>query len=799
MKRWFRRIAIFLGLVVVVLIVGIAGVIFSFRWSVPSYDATENVAGLSAPATIRRDRNAIPHILARSHDDAAFGLGYAHAQDRLFQMEMSRRYIQGRLSELFGETTVSADRDMRTLGLYTAAELALPHLAPETRRVLESYAAGVNAFLATHRGNLPIEFTLAGDREPEPWRPADSIAVLKGMAAMLSGNANAEAARVRLLPVLGRAGMQDFISPFSEVALPSYLDGLFATTQLGEAFGIPDITASNNWVVGGAHAERGKPLLANDPHLGFTIPSTWYLAHMAIPDEDIVGGTLPGIPGIVAGRNRHVAWGLTNTGPDTEDLYLEKLHPDSDRQYQTPTGWAEFESHVETIQVRFGAPVNITVRRTRHGPVMEDSGPYEGVAPPGYVLALAWTALAPDDTTMDALVGINRAQDVQAFRAATELFVAPMQNLVYADDAGATGNIGLVLPGRVPIRTELNDSHGLVPAPGWDAAYDWQGYIPVSDVAEIVNPVSDRIATANNKTVPDGYAHILTLDWEPPFRHDRIDALLAGNAAPQTSHQSIASFRAIQLDTVDTYALALKKRLLAAGPFQGAAAEAATALTAWDGGMLRAKHEPLLFSAWARALARRLYADELGPSFGGYWGYRAEFTLRVLDDVDGQSRWCDDKATRETEDCASRIRLALDDALAEIGADTTWGDVHRSFHAARPFGTFPWIGGFFNREAITDGGAFTVLRADHRMGAREPYRAIHGAGYRGIYDLADAENSLYMISTGQSGNVFSPNYDDLLPGWANGEYVTIPIAPDSIERTSIFRTELQPVGDASER
>ncbi len=819
MKIWALRIAAGIGTVLVVLIVSIAGSVLSFWWSVPAYEGVQPVNGTRDEITIRRDSHAVPHVLARSHADAAFGLGYVHAQDRLFQMEMSRRYIQGRLSELLGGAGVATDRQMRILGLYAAAEEAVTHLSPETQAVLESYAAGVNAVI--EGGNLPIEFTLTSNRHPEPWGAADSVAVLKGMAAMLSGNANAEAARVRLLPILGHEGVQNFLTPFGSARLPDYFDGLFGGTQLGVAQEIPGITASNNWVVAGGHSENGKPLLANDPHLGFTIPSTWYLAHIAFADEDIVGGTLPGIPGVVTGRNRHVAWGLTNTGPDTEDLYVEKLHPDSNAQYQTPGGWANFETRIETILVRFGDPVTVRIQHSRHGPLVDGpGGPYEGVAPPGHRLSLAWTALAPDDTTMEALVGINRAQNVSAFRAAAASYIAPMQNVVYADDSGETGRIGLVLPGRVPIRTPLNDSLGLVPAPGWDAAYDWQGFIPPEEAAEIVDPPSGRVVTANNKTVPDDYSYMLSRDWDVAYRHDRIDALLAGAEAkpPQvasadpisganplakngpwlpaaTSRHSVASFRAIQLDTVDTYALALKSRLLAAGPFEGTAADVVASLSVWDGRMNREGREPLLFAAWARALAKALYADEMGASFGNYWSYRPEFTLRVLDNVDGQARWCDDRTTPTEETCAERIRLALDQAVSEVGNGAnaaSWEAAHRSLHTARPFGLFPIIGSIFNREIAMDGGAFTVLRADHRMGAREPYRAVHGAGYRGIYDLADADSSLYMISTGQSGNVFSPYYDDLLLGWSKGAYVKIPITPETIEATAPTVLRLQP-------
>jgi penicillin amidase len=796
MKRRLLRIAA--GIAVAILLLALLAVDFvnSFRRSVPDYDGTRGVAGLTAELQISRDAHAIPHIAAASFADAAFGLGYVHAQDRLWQMEISRRYIQGRLSEAFGADALATDSGMRALGLYRAATEALIHLKPETRRVLESYAGGVNAFLQDRSTHLPIEFTLAGIT-PEPWRPEDSIAVLKGMAAQLSGNAGSESARARLLPLLGRGGVQDFLTPFSAAPLPAWLDGIYGLTQVARGPGIPDISASNNWVVGGANSVTGKPLLANDPHLGFTLPSTWYLAHLALPGEDMAGGTLAGIPAIVAGRNRHVAWGLTNTEPDTQDLYLERLDPDNPNRYQTPAGFAEFETRIETIKVRFGADKQIRVRATRHGPVLEDAPgtAAEGATPRGYVLALAWTALAPDDTTIEAVIGINRAQNVEEFRTAANAFVTPMQNVVYADDSGGTGHIGLILPGRVPLRSDANDALGLVPAPGWDHAYDWQGYVPREAAFGIVDPPDGRIATANNKTVPDDYPYAITREWDAPYRHDRIAALLAA-----TPHHSVDSFARIQLDPVDTYALILKSHLKRAAPFGAAEKPAADLLEAWNGAMLRGRPEPLIFAAYARALARRLYADELGVNFDDYWGYRPEFTLRALSNTEGEGRWCDDKTTPAAEDCPSRMRLALGDAVAELsaayGPDAQmwrWGDPHVSVHSGRPFDAIPILGEAFRREIVMDGGAFTVLRADHRMGAQRPYAAVHGAGYRGIYDLADPDASLYIVSTGESGNLYSPHYDDLLRLWANGGYVKIPLSPQTIADSARYRLTLQPL------
>ncbi len=792
MKRWLARIGIGIAALVAIMALLTLNFVRLFERSVPSYDGTISVAGLAAPVQIARDAHAIPHITANSFDDAAFALGYVHAQDRLWQMELARRFVQGRLAELLGEAGLAPDITMRTLGLYRAAQEALPHLSPATRRALQAYADGVNAYIADHTGPLPIEFALAGDT-PDPWTPADSVAVLKGMSFTLSENAFREIARAKLLHRIGRRGLEDFFPPYPGdpvLKLPDYLDTLFGTTQLGAADPVPDTTASNNWVVDGAHSITGKPLLANDPHLPLTIPSTWYLAHLAYPGHDVVGGTLPGIPAIIAGRNRHTAWGLTNTGPDTQDLYVERINPEDPDEYQVPRGWARFDSRDETIKVRFGGEQRITVRATRHGPVLpEHGGIFANVAPKNYVVALAWTALMPDDTTMNMSLEVHDTAAANDFTKDAVSFVTPMQNFIFADDAG---HIGLMLPGRVPMRATDNDSLGVVPAPGWDARYDWQGYVPV--MATIIDPPSGRIATANNKTVPPGYAYVLTHEWEDPYRFQRIDSLLAA-----TAKHSLQSFEAIQRDTVDTYALVLKSFLIAAGPFEGTQAVAAKLVANWDGAMRRDEAAPLIFAAWGRALAKRIYADELGSDFDSFWGYRPQFTLNVLNNVNGEGRWCDDHTTPRIEDCRAQIRLALHDAIEELSnsygnelAKWRWGDAHHATMMHRPLGSFPIIGGFFNREIEADGGANTILRGDYSFASKRPYAAIHGAGYRAIYDLADPDASVYMISTGESGNVFSPYYDDLMPLWAAAQYITIPTAPEAVAATAKHLLTLRP-------
>jgi len=792
-KLWGRIAA---GIAIAVLLLGLIATaeIARFRGSLPDYDGTIRARGISAPVRIVRDARAIPHIIAASRADALFGLGFAQAQDRLWQMEFLRHVMQGRLAEMVGTAGVPTDKFIRTLGLYRLAEQTAERLRPETRSLLEAYAAGVNAYLKTHKGPLPIEFTLMGVT-PAPWRPADSIATLKYMQLSLSGNMLGEIERAKLAGRLNKHQIEDLFPPAPgdpDNPLPDYIS-LFAKTKAA-ALAVPDITASNNWVVSGARSVTGSPLLANDPHLALTIPSIWYLAHLSYPGQDIVGGVLPGVPGVSLGHNRTTAWGMTNTGPDTQDLYLEKLVAGDADSYVTPTGTERFQTRIETIGVRFGKPVTMTVRTTRHGPVLPADYPrIKGVVPKGYVLALAWTALTADDGTIQANLDMNVAKDANGIAAMMKDYLSPMQNIVHAH---ADGHIGLVLASRIPLRDPANDSLGLIPAKGWDARYDWKGSIPTDQLPRIDDPPNGQIATANNKTVPEGYSYTLTREWDDPFRFWRIDKLLA-----QTPRHSVETFKAIQLDTHDRYAEDLLPLLLKAGPWPSLEARQAVAmLSNWDTAMDANRPEPLIYEAWERALVRRLIADELGPDFKAFWSHDAVFTLRVLHNVNGEARWCDDVTTKPVEDCASRIRLALDDALAELhaayGAEMThwrWGDAHHAVFAHLPLSDVPVLGGIFNRETEASGGAFTIRRGDFKFASDRPYAAIHGAGYRAIYDLAHPDNSIYVITTGESGNIFSPYYADQISLWAHGEYFWIPTAPKEIDATAKYRLTLQPL------
>ena len=782
-----------------------AGAYVYLRQSLPLTQGEVRLAGLGAPVEVLRDRYGIPHIYAASLEDATFALGYVHAQDRLWQMEMNRRTGTGRLAEVVGEQALEADRFLRTLGVRRAAEANLKRIDSETRRLFEAYAAGVNAFLAADPV-LPAEFLLTGVR-PEPWTPADSITWIKMMAWDLSGNWRSELLRLRLARSLPTERIQQFVSPYpGEAPTPiADLKELYGTLErdavrIAETPSgvLPDFlrnvegNGSNNWVVAGSRTASGKPILANDPHLALTAPPVWYFAHLSTPGLNVIGATLPGVPGVILGRNDRIAWGFTNTGPDVQDLFLEKL--DSAGGYVAPDGSRAFETIEEKILVKGGEGETLRVRVSRHGPVISDVlRTAQDIIPRGYVLAFSWTALAADDRTAQAAVKIGRARDWDGFLAAARDFQSPQQNMVYAD---VDGNIGFVAAGRVPVRKAANDLKGQAPAPGWLAKYDWEGYLPFEQLPRIANPESGVVVTANQRITPPGYVPFLTSEWQPPYRADRIRRLL--DAVPKQTVQSTAR---IQADVVSPAMREILPKLLATRPRSEEARRALALLAKWDGSMTSERPEPLIAWGWWRELARALYADELGIAFRPNWLSRAVFISRVLSGDPAYARWCDDVSTPAVENCEEVLALSLESALADLkrryGADVSawrWGAAHVARSEHRPFGRHPQLSKLFDIRVPSPGDAYTVnVGRNNFFDEAEPFANRHAASLRAIYDLADPENSLFIHSGGQSGNLLSPHYDAFAEAWAKNEYIPMHAARATLEAEPHQRLRLLPL------
>lgn len=759
-----KRLVLGLLLALVLLIAGFAAAgYFWIRTSLPQTTGRIALAGLTAPVRIIRDAHGIPTIIAANEHDADFALGFVHAQDRLFAMDVMRHYGAGRLSEWFGRSTLPIDRVMRTLGIYRAAARQYHLLSPALRATLDAYAAGVNAYLATRHGALPPEYYILGVR-PAPWRPADSLVWAKLMDLALTGNYRGELLRARLLRHISAADLATLFPPYPKdgpVVLQE-TQALLRRLPLGRLYALmapvsgPE-HASNNWVLSGAHTVSGKPLLANDPHLDFSAPGIWYLVRIEIPGLTLAGVTAPGNPYIVIGHNQRIAWGFTTTGSDVEDLFIEKPVPGNPARYLAPGGSLPFVTRTETIRVRHGAPVTLTVRATRHGPVISDVIPGSH----GAVLALAATWLAPDDRTPQALWAMNHAMNWTQFKAALRDWTAPQQNIVYAD---VDGHIGFIAPARIPIRAK---GEGWLPAPGWSGAYDWTGTVPFDALPQAFDPPSGRIVTANNKIVADDYPYFLTRAWAPPQRAERITQLL--DAIPRQSPQTTA---AIQDDDLSLVARDLLPLMLKLTPGTPTRAPALERLRAWNGRMDRSAVAPLLFVAWLRALNREVLAPRLGDAFFDYWNLHPEVMRLILT---AHPDWCDDPATPRVESCGEALARALDRALAGLaaryGTDMgawQWGQAHRALFTNALWAHVPVLGDWINLSIPADGGDDTVdagvmAIADHAA----PFADRHGPTLRMIVDLVDPAAARFMITPGESGNPLSPHWRDLMLAWRN--------------------------------
>lgn len=777
--KWRRRLVRALAVVLALAVLFGAGGYFWLRTSLPRTAGTIEVSGLYAAVEIRRDGDGIVTIRAQNETDAAFALGFAHAQDRLFQMDFMRRIGAGRLSEILGEATLNTDQFMRILGLYRAAEANLATVSPELRKTLDAYSAGVNAYLGSRHLALPPEFSLLRYR-PEPWLPTDSLVWAKLMAFQLSGNWSDELLRYRLAQRLTPEQLQQlWPAPANDPALPiaTKPDGNAARTQpndpvLASLLERP-LGASNSFVLSGARTVSGKPILGNDPHLSLQSPSQWYLTRIETPDLTLAGITAPGVPQVIIGHNGRVAWSFTTTQGDTQDLFLEKLSPEQPGRYVTPSGVSPFETRQETIKVKGGDDVVVTLRQSHHGPILSDA-PGLDWNDPNHVMALAWPALNVDDGTATALFRMNRASNAAEIKSILRDFDSPQQNILFGD---VGGNIGFVAAGRVPLRKAIHAASQM-PAPGWTGAYDWIGYLPYEALPSSFNPPQGWIATANNKIVDDAYPHFIAGRWEPPYRIDRLRQLIAA-----TPKHDVATAADIQLDTFSSGAKNLASStlfMLRGGTISSAERKSLSErMTVWDGRVTRDRAEPLLFWAWMTEFNRLVFSDDLGDLFEKFpvWDFVSPDDLYLSND----SIWCDDSESTEIESCAFQGQLALSTVIERLsnayGRDSTnwrWGDAHQARFPHPLFDRIPVLRDLVHWPIATDGDDFTLNRGTFQSAAGAvEFPHVHGPSLRAIFDFSDLDNSRFIIAGGQSGNPLSPHYGDLVERWRDGEYLSI--------------------------
>ena len=792
--------------------------------SFPQIDGEIKTDGLNEQVNIYRDRMGIPHIYASSVHDLFFAQGYVHAQDRFWQMDTWRHIDSGTLSEMFGKDQVETDTFLRTLNWKGTAEAEWEQLGPGARETLLAYSDGVNAYLKNHSGSeLSLEYAvlklLAPDYTVEPWTPVDTLIWGKAMAWDLRGNMDEEIERAVLLKTLTPEQLEElfpaypqdhpvivnqFDEAFSQQSSPvpfaanaisdqtlaalekniSLLEGVLG--PLGDGIG------SNSWVISGSKTSSGKPLLANDPHLGIQMPSIWYQIGMhCLPKTDacsydMAGFSFAGVPGIVIGHNDQIAWGFTNVGADVMDLYIEKVNPENPNQYEVNGRWVDFDTRVETIQVAKGDPITVYVRSTRHGPVISDSfGPLKdegdpndkefipfreksGVElPENYVIALKWTALSPS-TPFEAIWGFDQAQNWEDFRAAAQKFHVPGQNLVYAD---IEGNIGYQMPGDIPIRA---NGDGRLPVPGWTDDYEWTGFIPFEEQPYLFNPPEGYIIAANNQVPPENYPYLVSTSWDYGFRANRINQMIETADKPI----DIVAVQRMQADTFDANAAVFLPLLNDAlrQPATENQAKALEIVNTWDYRADSQSSGAAIFQAFWRHVLQNTFNDDLPEA---YWPDGGSRWNEVMRNLEADSPWWDNRATEAViENRSDILQMSFSEAVLELeknyGKDPatwTWGKIHAATFRNQTLGQsgIGLIENLFNRGPYETGGGLSIVNATG-WSVRNGYETDWLPSMRMIVDLSNLSNSLTVHTTGQSGHAGHPHYSDMTPLWARVEY-----------------------------
>jgi len=815
--RWLLR-----GFTAVVVLGLLAGFLayYILSRSLPDYSEDFTLQGISAPVEIVRNNNNVPHIFGATETDVYYALGFAHAQDRLWQMTMLRRTAQGRLSEIFGVRTLKIDELIRRLDLYTLSQQSVSAQDARTKLALDAYASGVNAWImqvnAGARGRGAPEFFFFSN-EIAAWSPADSIAIIKLMALQLSSHLETEVQRAQMSLLLAPDRLADILpdDPTSGIAaLPDYAQVMpgqmpaIATSKMAyidaplspfrsAAFA----GASNAWAAMPNRSAAGGSLLANDPHLGFTAPTIWYLARLELPTGPVIGATIPGMPVVLLGRSEKLGWGITSSYLDDQDVVIERVNPDNPEEYLTPDGPKPFTTRKTIIAIKDADPVTITLRWSESGPILPGSH-YDlaSVTPAGDVAALEWTALSGSDTSMTAAMQLMIAGSVAEALDVSQLYIAPSQNLMLADANG----IAMQTIGAMPARDGRHRSQGRMPAPGWEGANRWTGTLPYADNPRFVNPTSGLLGNTNNKTVERAFPNHVSFYWGDTQRIQRWLALMKTRAVHTRD-----SFIEAQLDTVSPTARSLLPLIGADLWFTGDAApegtpermrqKALALLANWNGEMNEHLPEPLIAEAWLRALQDRLARDEIGPLADQFTRPEPVFIERVFRNVAGASVWCDVIQSAAVETCTDISRQALDQALLDLTEtygpnleSWRWGDAHLATHDHPVMGEVPLLRYFVNIRQSTSGGDTTLLRGRTKGTGDNPYLNVHGGGYRGVYDFADPDSSVFITATGQSGHPLSRHYDDLAELWRRGEYIPMSLDPALARAAAVGITTLTP-------
>jgi len=763
-----------LGFTLLSLFVFVAGLILflflHFHLSKPKIEGEAAFKGLKNQVRIVTDEWGVPHIFAENEEDLFFACGFIHAKERMWQMDLSRRAGFGRLSEILGKAALSQDKILRNFGLKEAILKDYRLLSTKMKELLLVYCRGVNAWMKTQKYRWPPEYILLRCR-PEPWTPLDSLAIKQVMALLLCVDHASEAVRGNLVQ---RVGSEKALEILEEdiVSLPPELKNL-SQIEINKS---PEFQGSNNWVISGGKTDSKRPLLANDPHLEINVPPIWFEIHLKSPTIDVTGVSLPGVPFVIIGHNDSIAWGITNSAADVQDLYIERLN-DSKNMYLDVDGWKSLLKREEYIKIKGKKkPERLEVLWTTRGPIVTPI-----IIESEMSLSMRWV-IYEGGQTAEAFYLINKAQSWEDFSDAVKLMDAPSQNFVYGD---REGNIGYYLSGKIPLREKES---ALFPYPAWKEEGRWQGFLAEENKPIVFNPQEQSIVTANQNITPKDYPFYISVDWDAPFRADRVKELLE-----QRESHNVESLMKIQNDIFNKKAELFMSFLRDIESVEGSSRKGFSLLDNWDlqmgGGA-----EPALFNVFLEVLSREVFSDELGEDYEGFNQRnrrKQAGLLRLMSSPD--SSWWDDQNTKEVEtweDIINRsMKKAYDLMTGEKGSQENWDweDMH-SLKFQHVLGQVPLFKFFNSGTFPVSGDRFTI-----KASFSENYETTHGASYRQIIDLSNWTNSVCVLTSGQSGHFLSRHYDDQISLWLEGLYHPMLYRSEDIESSSKGIWILRPI------
>ncbi|MDN3451630.1 penicillin acylase family protein [Planococcus sp. APC 3906] len=765
-KRNRKLLKWIVGIVGGLVVLAVAALIFVNVYigkSSPQVEGEMVVSVLDGGATVTRDEIGVPHIEAETDADLYRAQGFVQAQDRLFQMDLSRRQASGRLAEVVGAAAVDRDKFFRAFSLRNAAEKSWSGYEPQAQQVLEWYAEGVNAFMeqAKKDGKLSYEFALLG-YEPEPWTPVDSLTIGKFMAYDLGGHWSSLAIRHWALNEFPEDKAKEIFIKYPEDAPSIIAANKKQPVQVAGQFDAsvipPEFNGSNNWVVSGDKTASGLPLLADDPHLGLSTPSIWYQMHLKSPEQNVSGVIFAGIPGIILGHNEKIAWGVTNVGPDVQDLYIETPNPEDPTQFLYDGKWEQAEIRNEPIKVKDGETEDFEVAVTRHGPIISDVL-YKD-EDPGASFSLQWTAHEPT-LELQAVLSFNKASNWEEFETALEDFQAPAQNFVFAS---VDGTIAYKANGRIPIRKQ---GDGQLPVPGDSSAYGWEGYVPFDELPTAVNPESGFIATANNEVVDSSYEYHITDFWAQPYRYERIAEVLESK-----DDLTKEDMMALQMDQKNLYAAEFLEDMMAAVQEKTDKHDELFKMMAeWDQVDSKGAAEPLVFHKWMKQLPVTMLADEFPEDVFSLLPGKNHITDQMMRDAfsGNEGAW-----VSEYGGAGKWLQDSLETALGEIeeefgsdAGDWQWGDNHQLTFPHPLAGASPIFEGFLNPDPVPIGGSNITVQA---AGFDGEGNVDHGASWRFVADLSDLSSAYHIVGPGLSGHMKSDFFHNQVDDWAEGNF-----------------------------